>query len=92
MFVCVVLRVELLIGKDREAYGAVLSYLKTLDNPEDVIENILTFYQAISAPFVNDSLGKSNLHPLSDPYNVQPEFVSTVCYFDIIDYDYIPRL
>jgi len=85
LFECVVVQVELPIGKETEAYGSILSYLETLqDNPQDVIKNILTFYQAINAPFVNESLAKSSLHPLSDPYDVHPQFVSTACWFDSI--------
>ena len=67
-----------------EAYDSILGYLDTLDNPEDIMNNILMFYEVINQPLTNYSSPQDDYHsqyvthPLSNPYNATiPAYVSS---------------
>jgi len=67
------LQVTLPVGKESEAYAGILGYLGTLDNPEDVCRNILTFYDTVNSGSANDTTAESRTSPLANPYNVSSQ-------------------
>lgn len=65
------------VGQETEAYSGIISYLNTLDNPEDICKNILTFYSAVHYWMTNDTNPDSFIYPLANSYNISSDFVST---------------
>ena len=53
----------------------VVTHRGTLNNPEDICRNILTFYEAVQST-INDTMEDHYVHPMADPYELPTEFVS----------------
>ena len=75
----VVWQVSLPVGEEMEMWSNILPYLlSTLDNPQDICRNILALYDVNNYELTTNITSlESFSHPLANPYNMPPEFVST---------------
>ena len=64
-----------------DAYNNMIDYLGTLDTSDDIMSNILMFYEVVNEPLLNYTSAQDGYlalsYPLANPYNVSAAFVST---------------